>query len=104
MYNSDSLIDGNANWVKISGSFMADSNYRFVIIGNFKSDNFTKFKNSNSPNALDSIAYYNADDICVSDDSFTFVSKAGIKSIKKNSKKLTVFPNPLTNKNYNARN
>ncbi len=95
-----SIIKDYTNWVKISGSFTADSNYQYIIIGNFLTDSLTNYEISNSPEANGNkafdYAYYYIDDICVSTDSLTCVNKTGLITTKK-EKNLSVYPNPFTN-------
>lgn len=62
------IISDTINWIKISGSFIADSAYTFMIIGNFFDD-----ANTDTLNFPDSIgnfrSFYYVDDVCVSTDS-----------------------------------
>lgn len=59
-------ITDSTNWTKLSGSFFADSAYRYVMIGNFFDDTITDtMLNSQFP----SHAYYYVDDVCVTTDS-----------------------------------
>lgn len=63
---TDSIITDSINWSKISGSFVADSNYKYVSFGNFFTDSQT------STISFDSSAYfahYFIDDIRISTDS-----------------------------------
>ncbi len=85
---TDSIITDTLNWVKISGSFVADSSYKYVCFGNFFTDSATK------PLFLDTAAadaYYYIDDITVSTDSLM-----ADKEILKNSS-VDIFPNPTMN-------
>lgn len=91
---TDSVISDTLNWSQIFGSFTADSNYNYLMIGNF----FT------NPNIIindiiqvNDFGYYYVDDVCVSTDS-SFCSNyiyTGIEdeSIKNN---VTIYPNPAT--------
>jgi hypothetical protein len=92
---TDSIITDTLNWTRITGSFIADSNYSYINIGNF----FSNYLN-------DSIqivgtgcnAYYYLDDICVSNDSiysYTYVYTGGSTGINNLNKVSTAcFPNP----------
>ena len=63
---TDSINTDTLNWTKISGKFIADSTYNYIIIGNFFSDSLT------SITYLDSTAkwsYYYIEDIKISTDS-----------------------------------
>lgn len=83
---TDSIIEDTLNWVHISGSFIADSSYSFMSIGNFFADTLTSFI------AYDSSAiysYYYIDDVSLyaSSDSESVVEQDNFPSIK-------IFPNP----------
>jgi hypothetical protein len=61
---TDSIITDTLDWVRISGSFIADSSYRYLSIGNFFNDSLTSYV------TVDSIAagaYYYIDDVYLSD-------------------------------------
>jgi hypothetical protein len=56
------IISDTANWTLVSGSFMADSAYQYLVIGNFFSNALTDTLHLlNFP----SIAYYFMDGVCV---------------------------------------
>jgi hypothetical protein len=61
---SQSIISDMQNWTPVFGSFIADSAYSYLIIGNFFTDAFT-----DSANCFPSYSYYYVDNICVSTDS-----------------------------------
>jgi len=89
---SQSLISDTVNWVFISGSFIADSNYKYIIIGNF-------FDNANT-DTLDcgptpgTVSYLYIDDVCVSTDSFTCNNiKEGIPLVMQ-EEEIKLYPNP----------
>ena len=63
---SSTIITDTINWVKISGSFVADSNYKYVMFGNFFDDSLTSSMQI-GPNF--GYAYYYIDDIKISTDS-----------------------------------
>ncbi|HKR03152.1 MAG TPA: T9SS type A sorting domain-containing protein [Bacteroidia bacterium] len=96
---SDSLITDSVNWTRISGSFIADSSYQYIIIGNFFSNNNTDtlviddFDGSH----LCYGAYYYLDDVCVSTDSLNCNSPTGLQQIKQIAG-LSLFPNPFSDK------
>ena len=67
--NANSIIKDTFNWIKISGSFIADSSYEYLVIGNF-------FDNSNTDTFYlpdlafgHFVSYYYLDDVCLSEDS-----------------------------------
>ena len=95
--NMNTIITDTLNWTRIFGSFISDSAYQYIIIGNF-------FDNSHTDTLIldgDSLcagAYYYIDDICVSTDSlycanYTYI---GINEPGKPSS-LNIYPNPATN-------
>ncbi len=79
------FLKDTLNWMKISGSFIADSAYQYITIGNFKDDAHTDTisVNCSTPSFVD--AYYYIDDICVSTDSLTCNTNiTGINTISNN--------------------
>jgi len=87
---TDSVITDTVNWTIISGSFIADSSYTYVSIGNFfKNQNTDTIKIVNSP--ISSGAYYFIDDIRLSTDSLYTVT--AIQEIYKEND-LFIYPNP----------
>jgi hypothetical protein len=95
---TDLILSDSVDWVKLSGSFIADSNYNFISIGNFFQDNQTDTLNvivNPNPDA----AYYFIDDVCVSTDSAynqTWTSVAQFDP----SDAVEVYPNPFTQNFY----
>lgn len=63
---TDSVVEDTLQWVKISGSFTADSSYQFLNIGNFFVDSLTTHIAYDSAAAF---GYYYIDDVFVSVDS-----------------------------------
>lgn len=97
---SDSIIINKDDWTQINGSFIADSAYNYIIIGNFFNQNNidTMHLTSSIPSAT---SYYYIDDVCVSTDSIfcnnysyscTFTS---IDNSVNNHPK--IYPHPFTN-------
>lgn len=88
---TDSLISDTATWTLIKGSFIADSNYAYIIIGNF----FTDANTLNNCNLITSQAsYMYVDDVCVSTDSNNCYTATGFTTPQiKND--FSVFPNPF---------
>ncbi len=68
-FYTDSIITDTLNWVHIEGSFIADSDYVYMTIGNFFDD--TNTDTIYIPPA--SYAYYYIDDITVMEDTATNV-------------------------------
>jgi len=87
---SNVIITDSLNWTTISGSFVADSNYQYLLIGNFFDDPNTDTI-QNPP--FTAHAYYYLDDICVSPDSMYCESLVNISNLE-NSKLDIIFPNP----------
>lgn len=62
--NNPTIITDTANWTLVSGSFVADSAYRYIVLGNFFNDALTDTVHfTPGPSAA---AYYLYDAICVS--------------------------------------
>ncbi len=99
---TDSLIGDSVSWHLISGSVVADSNYQYVILGNFFDDTHTDTIHFNCPTCMNSLSYYYIDDICVSTDSILcsgginqIPCNVGFESIEESSNECVV-PNPTT--------
>jgi len=66
VYTNDIITD-TANWTTVSGTFVADSAYNYVMIGNFFDNSQTDIHILGSQ--LNSLySYYYIDDVCVSTD------------------------------------
>lgn len=96
---SEFIISDTANWVVISGSLIADSLYKYFLIGNLFDNSFL---NVDSNDELGTYAYYYIDDVCVSTDSLTcnqFILSCNtdISEIDKNES-ITILPNPFFDK------
>lgn len=88
---TNTIINDTMNWVRITGSFVADSAYKYFMIGNLFDDNNTD--TIYRPNGVRS--YYFIDEICVSTSSNTCNQITGTVSkevFEKNE--LILFPNP----------
>ena len=89
-FYTDSILQDSVAWVKISSSFIADSAYQYLVIGNlFTDQNTDTVRLGIGPDA----SYYYIDDVCVSTDSifnetWTSLIENNIKS------ELRLFPNP----------
>jgi len=68
---ASAIITDTINWLTITGSFIADSAYEYIIIGNFFDDANTDTSINDNSNLCKS--YYFVDDVCVSMDSLTCV-------------------------------
>jgi hypothetical protein len=97
---NDSLIMSDTiNWIKIFNSFISDSSYRYLVIGNFFRDSATHINQLNLDLSSNLFGYYYIDDICLSTDSaFAYnYHYDGVDLIKSNSISLTITPNPVEN-------
>lgn len=99
---TNSIVTDSLNWTKITGSFVADSAYSYLVIGNFFDDantNTLKFFNDFSDNA-----YYYLDNVCVSTDSI-YANNYNYTGIVENNSiyNISCYPNPVTN-NLTIRN
>jgi hypothetical protein len=64
-----SILLDSLNWTLFSGSFSADSNYKYLVIGNFFDDAHTDTVEMDSANFIFNSAYYLIDEVCVTPDS-----------------------------------
>lgn len=89
---SNSLITDTTNWTSVFGSFIADSAYKYIALGNFFSNNNTDTLIFTNDSYCSS--YYFIDDVCVSTDS-TFCSEysTSVREFNKTNE-LQLFPNP----------
>jgi hypothetical protein len=88
---TDSIISDTLNWVRISGSFVADSSYRYLSIGNFFNDSATTAFYYDTTSVF---AYYYIDDVILSEDSNCCI---GIAEPNSTVDQIKVFPNPTRN-------
>jgi hypothetical protein len=79
--NDVTVIDDTLNWIKVEGTFIADSAYRYFTIGNFF--DLAHNKGSNS--------YFYVDDVHVE-----LVENDGVEEV--GVRKLEVYPNPCGEK------
>jgi hypothetical protein len=92
--NSSTIIYDSLNWVKVGGSFKADSNYKFLSIGNFYTDANTL--TSGCYNLTNSFSYYYIDKVCVSTDSMLCNIPTQLNEIERENS-LVIYPNPASN-------
>ena len=90
------VYSDTVNWLKISGSFIADSSYKYIVIGNFFNDLNTDTLSFSGTLFGSMGAYYYIDDVCVSTDSIFNAGWTNIASLKTSSE-IKVFPNPANN-------
>ncbi|HWY13355.1 MAG TPA: T9SS type A sorting domain-containing protein [Bacteroidia bacterium] len=95
---SSAIISDTVNWNTVKGSFVADSAYKYVIIGNFFNDNLTDtLIFDGNPNCLG--AYYFVDDVCLSTDSnFAYnYYPEGVTKMNSIDYNIKIYPNPINN-------
>ncbi|MBI3501838.1 MAG: T9SS type A sorting domain-containing protein [Bacteroidetes bacterium] len=93
---STAVITDTMNWTTIAGSFIADSAYKYVVIGNFFDNAHTTIIQMQDT-IWDRIAYYFIDDVYVSTDSI-----AGGIAEQDMQGKIKIYPNP-SDGGYNIR-
>jgi hypothetical protein len=102
LFYSDSIIQDTLNWLPIIGTFVADSTFEYLYIGNF-TNLFTPYiENSwwnSSIGGCGSCAYYYFDDIVVTEDSlYAYEVLTGVKptnyDIRHTKDKINLYPNP----------
>ncbi len=82
------VITDSTNWVQVSGTFIADSAYQYIGIGNFFDfPHTTIIPELNGSNT----AYYYIDDVLVEESNPTNISSSDKKSL------CQIFPNPFNN-------
>jgi len=87
---TNTIISDTMNWTSIKGSFIADSNYKYIMIGNFFDD-----ANTDTIYRTNGIkSYFFLDDICVSTDSLTCYIFDNINDISI-SNLIKFYPNPV---------
>ncbi len=92
---TDSVITDSAQWTLIKGSFIADSAYQYLLLGNFFDQQHTTSVKLGLVNSLG--AFYYVDDVCVTTDPLPCFPTAGISEVEK-SNQVNLFPNPFTDK------
>jgi type IX secretion system substrate protein len=89
-YTSYGIISDTVNWITLSGSFVADSAYTYMIIGGFKDAGEMKVEAVNdSPANVHKNAYYYVDAVVVAK-----LSTTGIINVN-NINDVHIYPNPF---------
>ncbi len=80
------------NWMKVTGTYIANGGEQYIIIGNFKNDTNSniQYLGQRTPQGIG--AYYYIDDVFVTTDS----ALAGASELKVENEKVKVFPNPAS--------
>lgn len=98
---SDSLIKDTLSWYKIFSSFIADSAYQYLVIGNFFDNAFVD--TINFPyQVVPQVAYYYLDDVCLSTDSILTQNWTVVTEKNQSMNNVEIYPNPTSN-NFNVR-
>ena len=94
---SDSIITDTLSWHTIRASFVADSNYKFVGIGRFFTENQTSTLQITGTVCN---SYYYIDDVCVSLDSIYAYNFPLLESTSKlvYNNSISYYPNPISDK------
>jgi hypothetical protein len=90
---TDSIIVDTLNWVQVKGSFLADSAYQYINIGNFFDNAHTDTLNFGDQLAKGS--YYLIDNVCVSEDSNLCYYPISI-SENEFDNAYSIYPNPVS--------
>ena len=92
---TSAIISDTIKWTKISGSFVADSNFQYLIIGVFYNDSY--LDTIQYPNIVGPYdAYYYLDDVCVTTDSLFNENWIGVNDFNNILNQINVFPNPAS--------
>lgn len=93
-YRDTVTVTDTTNWVLIGGSFIADSAYNYLMLGNFYDDNHTDTINMTPTVSTSNFAYYYVDNICVTPDSIN-CSLITSRNDDKYDYDLVISPNPF---------
>ena len=89
----DTIITDTLNWTLVSGSFISDSAYLYIAIGNFFDDTNTDTLRLGN-GILPIFAYYYIDDVSVTVDN----SGVGINANNSPTNFVSIYPNPVIDK------
>jgi len=87
----DSVLSNSITWTRLTGSFIADSAYKYLMVGNFYDDQHTV---SLCGNGSSHFAYYYFDAVCVTTDSSLNENWIGINPPQSRQFEITTYPNP----------
>lgn len=91
------VVDDSTNWVRIAGSFVADSAYTYVVIGGFLDSEHIQVVNvsGEGPFENNGEAYYFVDEVRLSTDSaYVFQDPVGLAE-EMVGPRVSVWPNPV---------
>ncbi len=92
-FYSNAIISDTSGWTRLSGSFIADSAYQYIMLGNFFDDTNTSTLNFQSGN----IGYYYIDEVCLSTDSLYSLNYVTEISEINPLNEVNIYPNPAIN-------
>jgi hypothetical protein len=95
-FSSKQVITDSINWTKLNSSFIADSAYKYFVIGYIGWIDTIHIVRIDTANWFPYNIHYYLDDICVSTDSLTCLT-TDIYENNLNNDFINIFPNPVTN-------
>ena len=96
-YHDTTIISDSISWTKISGSFIADSAYQYLALGNFYDDAHTDTIDMDPMGQPWNDAYYYVDYVCVTEDSTNCNPINQVNSYF-NKKAFSIYPNPFNDR------
>lgn len=95
-YRDTNIIADTTNWTLVGSSFIADSSYKYLMLGNFYDNNHTDTMNMQLTTFPWNFAYYYVDYVCVTPDSAncTIINSIPVEP----ELSLTLYPNPCNDK------
>ena len=93
-YHDTTIVTDSIGWTKISGSFVADSAYQYLALGNFYDDAHTDTIDMDPMGQPWNYAYYYVDYVCVTEDS-TNCNPINQVNNYFNKKAFSIYPNPF---------
>ena len=88
----DYLITDTVNWTTVSGTYVPDSAYAYLVVGNFFDDQTILVDQFDPDGNIDG-AYFYVDDVCVSHDPGFCTDQAGVN--EREPRDPLIFPNPV---------
>ncbi len=92
---TEDVIADTVNWIKVAGSFIADSAYTHLVIGNLFEDSFTDTINLPNQIGFNQRAMQYIDDICVSTDSLYAENWTTLSVSNLSLDAISLYPNPV---------
>jgi hypothetical protein len=91
----EAIVTDTIQWTHIFGSFIADSAYSHLVIGNFFDDSI--IDTLNQPyQVVPQASYYYVDDVCLSNDSAYSFAWTEIMESSESQIELSTYPNPCS--------